>query len=204
MVRFIYLFLILFIILTGCAYLRNPLRKETHRLQRGRLQDTSSFVYDLPYPQGTSHMLVQGYFTNFTHKRFAALDFKMPVGSTICAARDGVVAALKEDSNLGGPAKKNRPKANYVIILHEDSSRANYWHLKKDGVLVNLGDSVKAGQPIAISGNTGYTYFPHLHFSVRAKNAVPRFRQIPVRFRTRVGNIYLKAIRYYQNPERKK
>jgi len=43
-------------------------------------------------------------------------------------------------------------------------------YLKKDGVLVNVGDTVKQGQHIGYSGNTGYTAFPHLHFQVYDKD----------------------------------
>lgn len=185
---------------SSCAYMNNPLRRETHRLQRGQIVDTTSFIYDLPYPKGASHPLVQGYFTQFTHKRRAALDFKMPVGSVVCAARAGVVVRLKENGSQGGIKKSNRSHANYVVIQHADSSRAGYWHLQKDGVLVNLGDSVAKGQPIARSGNTGYTYFPHLHFIVWTFDRNERFKQMPTRFRTRKGPRYLRAIRSYRNP----
>ncbi|SDC83055.1 M23 family metallopeptidase [Niabella drilacis] len=188
-------------VLSGsCAYMNNPLRRETHRLQRGSIIDTSSFIYDLPYPKGVSHTLVQGYFTQFTHKRRAALDFKMPAGSVVCAARDGIVVRLKKDGSQGGIKKSNRVHANYVVIQHADSSRAGYWHLQKDGVLVQVGDAVKKGQPIARSGNTGYTYFPHLHFIVWTFDRNSRFKQMPTRFRTKKGARYLRAIRNYRNP----
>ncbi|MEI9909620.1 MAG: M23 family metallopeptidase [Bacteroidota bacterium] len=42
----------------------------------------------------------------------------------------------------------------------------SYWHLQKDGALVNVGDTVKTGQAIALSGKTGYAAVPHLHFMV--------------------------------------
>lgn len=187
--------------LAGCSYMRNPLRKETRMLTSGRTLDTSSYVYDLPYPQGKSYWMVQGYFTQFTHKRRAALDFKMPVGDTICAARDGVVVRLKEDGNQGGAKKSARPHANFVIIQHADSSRSGYWHLKHNGVLVNVGDSVKKGQKIALSGNTGYSFFPHLHFIVWNFDKRGRFQQVATRFRTKDGPKYLRAIRRYKNPE---
>lgn len=181
--------------------MNNPLRKETRRLQKGLIVDTSTFVYDLPYPKGKSHLMVQGYFTQFTHKRRAALDFKMPIGSVICAARDGIVVRTKSDGAQGGIKKANRQHANYIVIQHADSSRAGYWHLKKDNLMVKVGDSVKTGQPIALSGNTGYTYFPHLHFIVWTFDPQGRFKQMPTRFRTKNGAKYLRAIRRYRNPK---
>ncbi len=199
--RFIVLILLFLALSSGsCVYMNNPLRRETHRLQSGKIMDTTSFIYDLPYPKGTTHTLVQGYFTQFTHKRRAALDFKMPVGSVVCAAREGLVVRLKENGHQGGIQKSNRPHANYVVIQHADSSRAGYWHLRQNGVLVQVGDSVKKGQPIAYSGNTGYTYFPHLHFIVWTFDRNGRFKQMPTRFRTKKGPKYLRAIRKYRNP----
>lgn len=194
-------FLLVLVSSVSCAYMKNPMRRETKMLQRGITIDTATYAYDLPYPKGLSHAMVQGYFTQFTHKRRAALDFKMPIGSVITAARGGVVVRLKEDGQQGGIKKTNRPHANYLIIQHADSSRAGYWHLKYNGVLVNVGDTVKTGQKIALSGNTGYTYFPHLHFIVWSFNSDGRFKQIPTRFRTENGPQYLRAIRTYKNPK---
>ncbi|GAB3007830.1 M23 family metallopeptidase [Niabella terrae] len=186
--------------LPACAYMHNPMRRETHLLQRGITIDTTSFIYHLPYPPGVRHTLVQGYFTQFTHKRRAALDFKMPRGSVICAARGGVVVRVKEDGSKGGIGKNSRRHANYLIIQHADSTRAGYWHLSHKGALVQPGDSVQAGQPIALSGNTGYTYFPHLHFIVWGRNSQGGWIQIPTRFYTADGVRYLKAIKSYQHP----
>jgi murein DD-endopeptidase MepM/ murein hydrolase activator NlpD len=188
------------IFFVACSYLSNPLRKETKLLLAGKIIDTTSYVYDLPYPQGISHLMVQGYFSNFTHKRRAALDFKMPEGSTLCAARGGVVVRMKDDGEDGGSDKAFRQQANYVIIQHADSSRAGYWHLKRKGVLVHVGDTVQKGQPIAVSGNTGYTFFPHLHFIVWSFDIKGKWKQLPTRFFTKDGPKYLVAITSYENP----
>ena len=53
-----------------------------------------------------------------------------------------------------------------IVIQHPDGSRAGYWHLQKDGALVNVGDTVSKGQVIGLSGKTGYAFQPHLHFIV--------------------------------------
>lgn len=185
--------------LNSCTYMHNPMRKHTRLLQKGILVDSTSYVYDLPYPPGTSYLMIQGYFTHFTHKRRAALDFKMPVGSVVAAARGGVVLRIKNDGRQGGIRKSNRAHANYIVIQHADSSRAGYWHLKYNGVFVNVGDTVEKGQPIGLSGNTGYTYFPHLHFIVWEFDSDRNFTQIPTRFRTANGAQYLKAIKRYEN-----
>jgi hypothetical protein len=53
---------------------------------------------------------------------------------------------------------------NSVIIYHNDGTFGEYAHIKFNGSKVNVGDSVKQGDIIALSGNTGFTLGPHLHF----------------------------------------
>jgi murein DD-endopeptidase MepM/ murein hydrolase activator NlpD len=123
-------------------------------------------VYALPYAKGASFRVVQGYGDVFSHRHAAALDFDMPVGTPIHAARAGVVYAYKEDSNEGGIGNKYNRKANYIIIQHTDGSFASYVHLKYKGVVKKNG-SVQEGELIGYSGATGYALNPHLHFSVK-------------------------------------
>ena len=187
--------------LAGCSVSNHPQRLEMKKLQKGIIKDDSSFVYRLPYEEGQSHLLVQGYFSRYTHKNRAALDFKMKKGTNISAARGGIVIRLKEDGNKGGSKVKYRPFGNFVIIQHEDSTRTGYWHLQLNGVLVNVGDTVKQGQVIAISGKTGYTYFPHLHFIVWRSDKKGQWTQIGTRFQTNKGIRYLRPFRFYRNTE---
>lgn len=187
------------LIVSGCYVSKNPMRKEIKLLQKGIIKDDTSYVYALPFEEGKSYYMVQGYFSSFTHKERAALDFKMKRGSTICAARDGVVVRIKEDGDRGGLKRKLRAYGNYVIIQHADSSRAGYWHIQKDGALVNVGDSVKKGQPIALSGKTGYSAIPHLHFLVWSTDNRRQWRQVATRFKTSKGIKYLRPLRKYKN-----
>ena len=183
----------------ACYVSKNPMRKEVKRLQKGITKDDTSYIYGLPYEEGKAHLLVQGYFSSFTHRERAALDFKMKRGTKICAVRDGVVVRAKEDGDRGGLKKKYRPYGNYIIIQHADSSRAGYWHLQKDGVLVNVGDSVRKGQVIALSGKTGYSFTPHLHFLVWSTDTNRQWRQVATRFQTSKGVKYLRPLRKYRN-----
>ena len=162
-------------------------------LQKGKQKEDTSYVYLLPYKHGAKKMMVQGYYTKHSHQYMAALDFKMKTGATICAARSGVVTDVMDASDRGGLHEKYLSDWNYVVIRHTDSSTAIYGHLKQHGALVHSGDSVRAGQPIALSGNTGYSAFPHLHFQVWDKNGT----QTATRFRTKKGNRYLKPLHYY-------
>lgn len=187
------------LLVISCSVSKNPLRKEVKGLQKGTIKDDSSYVYALPYENKTSHLLVQGYFSHFSHKERAALDFKMKRGTKILAARDGVVVRVKEDGNKGGLNKKYRPYGNNIVIQHEDGSRAGYWHLQHNGALVNVGDSVKKGQVIALSGKTGYTALPHLHFLVWTFNKQGNWQQVPTRFETSKGIKYLKSMKKYRS-----
>ncbi len=190
---------VLLFLSAGCSVSNNPQRKQLKLLQKGKLKDDSSFIYHLPYEENKSHLLVQGYFSSYTHKNRAALDFKMRKGTKICAARDGIVVRLKEDGNKGGSHVKYRSFGNFVVIEHGDSSRTGYWHLQFNGVTVNMGDTVKQGQVIGLSGKTGYTWFPHLHFIVWTSDGKGKWTQIGTRFKTNKGIRYLRPFRFYRN-----
>ncbi len=189
------------IVLTSCSVSHNPMRNDVRRLQKGVYsKEDTSFVYALPFKDGKAYWMVQGYFSHFSHRERIALDFKMKRGTKIYAARDGVVIRVKEDSNKGGWSRKYRPFGNNIVIQHADSSRAGYWHLQKNGALVNVGDTVKKGQLIGLSGRTGYAFFPHLHFVVWNFDNKGNWQQVPTRFQTKNGVKYLRPLRKYRKP----
>ena len=143
-----------------------------------------SHLYRFPFAHGEKYKVGQGYFGGRTHKapNAYALDFNMPVGTQIHSARDGIVTDIKYDSSVGGPHQRYSRHSNYIIIMHSDATFANYAHLKKNGVMVRKGERVKAGQMIGLSGNTGYSSGPHLHFDVFKYDNQGRSRNLPVRF----------------------
>ncbi|MEP7372682.1 MAG: hypothetical protein ABI675_04785 [Chitinophagaceae bacterium] len=91
-------------------------------------KNLDTYIYDLPFEKGTKHRIVQGYGGLFSHKNIAALDFSMPEGTPVCAARDGVVYEFKDDSDEGGPFPGYGKKANFIIVKHDDGSFGCYWH----------------------------------------------------------------------------
>ena len=186
------------LVCSSCSVSSNPLRTKIKALQKGTLSDDTSYVYQLPFEAGKKRFIVQGYFGAFSHKERAALDFKMPKGTKVLAARDGVVIRLREDGDKGGLKSEYRQYGNFVVLQHADNSRSGYWHLQKEGVLVNVGDSVKQGQQIAWSGNTGYTAFPHLHFIVWTFAPNGQWQQVATRFETQKGVRYLKAWKWHR------
>lgn len=194
------LFPLILFVLAGCGVSKNPLRKEIKLLQKGIIKDDTSYVYALPFEEGKSFRVIQGYFSPFTHKERAALDFNMKRGVKITAARGGVVIRVKEDGTLGGLKKKYRSHGNNIVIEHEDGSRAGYWHLQHNGALVNVGDTVQKGQVIALSGKTGYAWVPHLHFLVWKYDSTRKWQQVATRFQTSNGIKYLRGWKKYKRP----
>ena len=173
------------------------MRKEVKLLQNGTIKDDTSYIYALPYEEGKSFRVIQGYFSRFTHKERAALDFNMKRGTNITAAREGLVIRVKEDGNRGGLNKKYRPFGNNIVIQHADGSRAGYWHLQQNGAVVTVGDSIKKGQLIGSSGKTGYAAIPHLHFLVwTTRNG--QWQQVASRFETSKGIKYLRSWKKYK------
>ena len=142
-------------------------------------------VYLFPFEHGTKRRIYQGYRGVASHAdegREFAIDFKMPEGTKIYAAREGIVIGAKEDSDRGGWSKSFDKYSNHVHILHGDGSIAKYEHLQKGGVSVAVGETVKAGQQIALSGNTGWTSGPHLHFEVVIPTETGEGKSLPTKF----------------------
>ncbi|NLZ05406.1 MAG: M23 family metallopeptidase [Phycisphaerae bacterium] len=146
-------------------------------------------LYLLPFEAGRSFRVSQGYNGTLTHfdQDQYAVDFAMREGTAVCAARSGVVVDLEESYKTGGPSKKYKSRVNFVSIAHDDGTIGEYHHFRQNGVLVEIGQRVEAGQRIALSGNTGYSTFPHLHFGVYSPLDGKRLRSHPVAFATRQG-----------------
>jgi murein DD-endopeptidase MepM/ murein hydrolase activator NlpD len=163
-------------------------------------KNTDTYEYQLPFAKGDRHRVVQGYGGLFSHSHIAALDFAMPVGTPIYAARGGVIFNYKNDSDEGGPFSKYKDKANFIIIKHDDGSFGCYWHLKKNGVLIRTG-RVAAGQQIGFSGATGFVLRPHLHFSVKQKLDYQMDSYLKTKFKTSADIIFLENGESYERPK---
>jgi len=75
------------------------------------------------------------------------------------------------------------------VILHDDGTTGEYFHLKRNGVLVRTNQRIEQGNLIGYSGNTGHTTTPHLHFAVYRPGSWGKFESLPFRFATRDGII---------------
>ncbi len=142
---------------------------------------SESSEYILPFELGTAR-LVWRTTSHFNPGNrgvgLYAIDFEMPIGTPLLAARSGKVVAVQDSFKDGNDKDLEE---NFVMVQHTDGTVARYIHLKLGGVLVALGDEVKQGQRIASSGNTGQTGGPHLHFDVQTcgPNLPPRYNALP-------------------------
>ena len=139
------------------------------------------------YPLQTATLRIQqawgGGFSHADAENRHAVDFAVAVGTPVLAARDGMVMQSEggfEDADPDEDDEGLDARANFVRILHDDGSMALYAHLQPDGVLARVGQRVRRGQVIGLSGNTGRSTAPHLHFVVQANRGM-RLESVPFR-----------------------
>eukprot|EP01122_Echinamoeba_exundans_P009194 TRINITY_DN318_c0_g1_i2.p1 TRINITY_DN318_c0_g1~~TRINITY_DN318_c0_g1_i2.p1 ORF type:complete len:540 (+),score=83.12 TRINITY_DN318_c0_g1_i2:377-1996(+) len=110
-----------------------------------------------------------------------ALDFSMPLGTPIYAARAGYVSLVEESNSQSAyvPCPSN-PGAcnvtgafnNYIRVIHPDRTIGAYNHIRQNGAVVVPGQNIVRGQLLGYSGNTGQAPSPQLHFAVYRINEV--------------------------------
>lgn len=113
-----------------------------------------------------------------------AIDIAMDEGTPVTAAKEGIVA-FAFSGRVHGQVEGGDPGGNLVGIYHKDGTISQYGHLSE--IDVQPGQRVAGGQIIGLSGNTGLTTGPHLHFAMSVPDMVAgqlRYRTIPVNFIT--------------------
>ncbi|MGA5118803.1 M23 family metallopeptidase [Streptomyces pseudogriseolus] len=95
----------------------------------------------------------------WAHKH-SGQDYAVPTGTPVMAAHGGTVVKAGGNGAGDGPAY-----GNAIVIKHGNKTYSQYAHLSS--VNVKVGQVVKTGQKIALSGNTGNSSGPHLHFEIR-------------------------------------
>jgi murein DD-endopeptidase MepM/ murein hydrolase activator NlpD len=143
-------------------------------------------VYALPYDVGSAFSVIQGFDGSFSHNgdcRYA-IDWGMPEGTPVRAARAGLVVGARDNFYAGGADRSLEDFANYVMVKHADGTVGEYDHFRQRGVVVRVGQRVKEGELLGHSGNTGFSSTPHLHLCVYKAVNGRRRESFPIRFRT--------------------
>jgi murein DD-endopeptidase MepM/ murein hydrolase activator NlpD len=143
-----------------------------------------AYRYPLPWRGGPFRLSqgANGQYSHFGAKNRYAMDIAMPEGTPIIAARGGVVVKT-ENAQTG---RGTDPSGNFVRVLHDDGTMGVYLHLKQGSVGVREGQRVAVGSALALSGNTGNSSGPHLHFVVQ-RNTGLGLVSIPYQFNQPVG-----------------
>jgi murein DD-endopeptidase MepM/ murein hydrolase activator NlpD len=161
------------------------------RLGRVDADHDDEYLYRLPYGDDVSFPIIQAYGAKLSHRgaeRFT-LDFGMPVGTPVHAAREGVVVLVEDSHDFGCAREECAPLANFVVVLHPDGTTGEYFHLERGSAEVRVGDRVARGRRLARSGDTGFSTAPHLHFGVYRTGRDRTTESLAVRFKTRGGAV---------------
>ncbi len=116
-----------------------------------------------PYNVGSSYLQSQ---RGGVHR---GIDISKNQDLTVHAAKAGTVKSVYNGCthvHRGNADSCNGGYGNCITILHSDGTKSLYAHLKKDSIRVSVGDEVKQGKIIAITGSTGRSYGTHLHFEI--------------------------------------
>ena len=139
--------------------------------------------YCMPFGGEKPVRISQGYEGEATHQGLGAyaLDFPMPIGTPVRAARGGRVVASPDDGLEDGTQADAREPDQHVVIEHNDGTLAMYAHLRR-GDAARPGQRIACGERIGYSGDTGRATGPHLHFDVYRIRRDGQRQTIPVRF----------------------
>ncbi len=152
------------------------------------------YRYQLPFKRGKKYEVSQSFNGKSSHQSERsqyAIDFQLNVGEAVHAARGGlVIKVIDWFTKQGG--RELLHAANRIVILHDDGTLASYVHLDYKGSFVKEGETVLEGQKIGLSGLTGFTRGPHLHFVVRKERDIA----IPVYFKGYENQILKQGRRY--------
>jgi len=148
------------------------------------------FLYAVPFGGSEPREVIQGFDGPETHRASMrySLDFAMPEGTPVLAARAGTVLLVQDGFTRGGTDPDLLERSNLVVVAHGDGSMASYGHLSR-GVRVRVGQQVEEGNLLGLSGATGYAGQPHLHFHVGNRMLGEPGRTLPVRLRDGAGRV---------------
>lgn len=141
----------------------------------------------LPFACGRDVRVTQGNNSSFSHTGSSAwaFDFGVPLNTPLFAAEAGTVISVRLPTSPGdacydGGGSSCINLSNSVTIDHGDGSNTIYVHI--NSALVSVGQNVARGERIALSGSTGYSTGPHLHFARQSDCGSWWCSSIPIEF----------------------
>lgn len=172
-----------------------------------RARHDAGVSYRIPFLADQAFQILQSadgpLFTHTTVATRYAVDINMPVGTTVVAARAGmVVEVVRQFADNGKAEAEFFDKANYVRVLHDDGSWADYVHLMQNSTQVQPGQRVDIGNVLALSGNSGFSTTPHLHFHVQV-NQNGTIISLPFRFRNAHDGVFTPLYKTWLIPDPK-
>lgn len=169
----------------------NHLQLETFVGAPSRMQ---AHIYQIPFSKYADWTISQGFHGKASHDDALneyAVDFDIPFGTPVVAARSGIVMEVVDEFPDSGKLRKSDYEhANIIRILHADGSMAVYGHLLQNSAVVTAGQRLTAGTVIAQSGNSGYTNGSHLHFAVQINTGL-HITSIPFQMKSSNGLLLL-------------
>lgn len=156
-----------------------------------------------PVPPKGQYRISQGFNGHFSHNKepsLHAVDIVMSMTDQIHAAREGIVVGVKDDYHMGGTDPYFLDKANFVTVLHSDETYAVYAHILLGSAVVREGQRVKAGDPLANAGTSGFSTGSHLHF-VLQHNTGEATVSLPFVFSSRGGGVQRPMARQWVSNE---
>ncbi|MYM92800.1 M23 family metallopeptidase [Duganella vulcania] len=152
-------------------------------------------IYRLPYPDGVSAKTsrsLDALHGNFKHQ--FDIDFELKDWTPVCAARAGIVFEVSGIQNDDGEPSEPRQseftkedplKGDFIRVLHDDGTYAEYANLMGSSALVRPGQKVGEGDKIAYAGNSAEAARSHLHFGVYRLTPVTGSESMPWLLKTK-------------------
>ncbi|PCJ94742.1 MAG: hypothetical protein COA50_10115 [Flavobacteriaceae bacterium] len=105
-------------------------------------------------------------------------------GKRLNAPGDGKIIEVVNnvEDNQPGNENRNRPGGNYIIIDHLNGEHSIMAHLKKESIIVSVGDTVVKGQEVGKAGNSGASSAPHLHYQLEGSSGSLNELGLPAQF----------------------
>lgn len=105
-------------------------------------------------------------------------------GKRLNAPGNGKIIAVENniEDNIPGIKNTKQPLGNYIIIDHLNGEFSFMLHLKKNSIIVAVGDIVERGQQVGLAGNSGHSTGPHLHYHLQTTSSLVTGVGLPMQF----------------------